>query len=967
MSTNGDTAASISMQPRRHMIGSAFVIWIDDKFDPADESCQNTLVQLQSAVPNVYVFGQRDECADFLTDISDTDAYLIISGPVGQQMIPLIHDVPHLNSIYVYHRSQNLDANDNYASNKIKGIYTEITLLCDALKMINKQCNRNDIALSFLKTNIDADSQNIDQLDPTFMYTMLLKEAILTTKYDEKAKNDFIQLWRDAYSNNTAILSHIDAFEKTYCSQKTISWYTREYFIYQMLNCSLRTLEVDVIMKMGFFICDLHRQIESLQKQQIIHYHEKTFEVFRGQGLFIVDFAKLEKNKGGLISFNNFLSTSTNRDVSLRYAEASSGSSDVVAVLFRMLIDSSKSTIAFASIREMSDFLEEEEILFSMHTVFRINEIRKLENSLLLYQVDLQLTSDDDQELRQLTEYIRQDMGSSSASGRVGQVLLRMGQLEKAEEVYTALLEQTTDEISRAHIYHQLGFMQRGQGLHKKALSFNEKALEIRRRVLPEDHPSLAITYNNIGSVCLDMSQTEKALEYYDKAHQILEKTLHPNSPMLATSYNNIGTVYSEMGNYAKAYEMYEKSLKIRQIAMPANHPDLANSYRNVGGVYYDMHNYRQALEFYYKALEIDKKVLPPSHPNLASSYNNIGAVHFDIGNAASALRCYEKALEIFEKNCSTNHLDLSATYSNIGHVHHRMGHYSQALEFYYKTLQIDEKLLSSSHPRLSQSYNAIGALYSSMADYPKALEYLLKIQEIYEKSLPLNHTSLAIFYLSIGDVYRLLGNYEKALWFQHEANKIFKNILPFDHLHMAISYCNIAAVYRDMNDNFTALDFYEKSLPILEKNAYADHSYLATCYHGIGTVHRNLANYTKALEFFEKSLRIREISLPPDHPDIAQSYHNIGFIYQTNGDSYKAIDFYEKAVKITEKCGYSHTPSSVILYQDIATAYLVVGQMVKAVHFLEKAFANIHKIFPSTDPTVTKLKNTIDHIKMML
>ena len=74
------------------------------------------------------------------------------------------------------------------------------------------------IALSFLKTNIDADSQNIDQLDPTFMYTMLLKETLLTAEYDEKAKSDFIQLWRHAYSNNTAILSHIDAFDKTYCS-----------------------------------------------------------------------------------------------------------------------------------------------------------------------------------------------------------------------------------------------------------------------------------------------------------------------------------------------------------------------------------------------------------------------------------------------------------------------------------------------------------------------------------------------------------------------------------------------------------------------------------------------------------------------------------------------------------------------------------------------------------------------------
>ncbi|CAF1554841.1 unnamed protein product, partial [Rotaria sp. Silwood1] len=54
--------------------------------------------------------------------------------------------------------------------------------------------------------------------------------------------------------------------------------------------------------------------------------------------------------------------------------------------------------------------LEEEEILFSMHAVFRIGEVRKLDNNRALYQVDLKLTSDDDPQLRELTDFIRQEV-----------------------------------------------------------------------------------------------------------------------------------------------------------------------------------------------------------------------------------------------------------------------------------------------------------------------------------------------------------------------------------------------------------------------------------------------------------------------------------------------------------------------------------------------------------------------------
>jgi hypothetical protein len=65
----------------------------------------------------------------------------------------------------------------------------------------------------------------------------------------------------------------------------------------------------------------------------------------------------------------------------------------------------------------------EEEILFSMHTVFRVSEITKIDNNNELYQVDLQLTADDDQELRTLTKCIRKEVAGETGWERLGQLL----------------------------------------------------------------------------------------------------------------------------------------------------------------------------------------------------------------------------------------------------------------------------------------------------------------------------------------------------------------------------------------------------------------------------------------------------------------------------------------------------------------------------------------------------------------
>ncbi|CAF3937644.1 unnamed protein product [Rotaria magnacalcarata] len=75
-----------------------------------------------------------------------------------------------------------------------------------------------------------------------------------------------------------------------------------------------------------------------------------------------------------------------------------------------MLIDPEDSSTPFACIRDASNFGEENEILFSMHSVFRIVEVQKLENKNPLYQVDLKLTSDSDEQLHHLTKRIREEV-----------------------------------------------------------------------------------------------------------------------------------------------------------------------------------------------------------------------------------------------------------------------------------------------------------------------------------------------------------------------------------------------------------------------------------------------------------------------------------------------------------------------------------------------------------------------------
>src|SRR3984957_16921242 len=303
---------SHSARPSRIRIAQNFtLIWLDSNINESDIDFKYSLTQLRQIVNTIDTFTDADQCVNFFIELKDEKMFIIVSGALGQSIVPLIHDVSQLDSIYVF--CGNKSKHEQWAKEwtKVKGVFTKIDMICDTLQRDTQQCDRDS-------TSITVTSGDLNRLDPSFMYTQLLKEILIEMDHDvKKAKKELTKFCRHVYQESERQLQIIDEFRRGYHEHTPIWWYTRECFTYQMLNRALRTQEVEIIIKMGFFLRDIHRQIEELHSQAE---HHGVFTVYRGQGMSNIDFENIKKNKGGLLAFNNFLSTSLNEQVSLRFA-----------------------------------------------------------------------------------------------------------------------------------------------------------------------------------------------------------------------------------------------------------------------------------------------------------------------------------------------------------------------------------------------------------------------------------------------------------------------------------------------------------------------------------------------------------------------------------------------------------------------------------------------------------------------
>ncbi|CAF1115420.1 unnamed protein product [Adineta steineri] len=698
VTSGASTRATKNRRMNMQRMQNVLLIWLDSNINENNTDCSNTIKQLKRVVNNINTFTDGEECVEFIQTIHNNKVCMIVSGSLGKHIVPHVHHMSQVDTIFIFCNNQQWHKQWAKEWPKIKGVFTDITSICEALKQTAHQCEQNTTSISFVASN-----KKLDQLDPSFMYTQILKEILLTINFEVKHFREFITYCREVYADDENELENVNQLQTTYKNNIPIWWYTWDAFLYRMLNQALRSMDVDMIIRMGFFINDLQCDIQRLHSKQFDGRRSgTTFTVYRGQGLSKEDFTEMTKTKGGLLSFNNFLSTSKNRDVSLNFAQRTATNPDLVGILFIMSINPTNSTTPFASVTDVSYFHTEDEVLFSMHTIFRIGDIKPIDGNNHLYNVNLTLTNDNDHDLRTLTDHIRQEtFPDNEGWERLGLLLREMGQFKKAQEVYEVLLHQTTDESDKGPIYHQLGYIKYDQGEYPEALTYYEKSLTIYQKTLPFNHLNLGNSYNNIGMVYDNMGDYPKALSSHEKALAIKQQSLPANHPSLGASYNNIGIVYRKMGDCPKALSYYEKDLAILQQSLPSNHPDLGASYNNIGMVYTNMGDYPKALSYHEKDLAILQQSLPSNHPDLGSSYNNIGNVYRSMGDYPKALSSHEKALAIKQQSLPSNHPDLGASYNNIGNVYENMGNYSKAHSFYERAVQVGQQSLPSNHPDL--------------------------------------------------------------------------------------------------------------------------------------------------------------------------------------------------------------------------------------------------------------------------
>ncbi|CAF4510099.1 unnamed protein product [Didymodactylos carnosus] len=460
---------------------------------------------------------------------------------------------------------------------------------------------------------------------------------------------------QEYYRGNRKEVATIQEFSESYRRADAIRWYTRQSFVYKLINKALRTEDIEQLHIFRFFIADLCSSLA--QEYKKMREREKgVLRVYRGVKLSNKEVEKLKENEGKLISMNGFLSTSRLLSVALNFASQLTKRRDAVVVLFEIEYDLSElndDDIVCADIAKFSDYPEEQEVLFDLDATFKIQSVNREKSH--LGHVNLRVTSEGADIAREYIKLNRKELEERSVAIMFGSLLCDMGQYDKSMKYFENLFQNPQGE-NISDIEFNLGRTHHFRGEYDKALQLYEHSFATMMMSKPVPEKASARVLNNIGLVYDSKGEYDRALDHYSKCLKMREKCLPSDHPHIVNSLLGIGNIYDNKGEYDRALEYYSKCLKMREKCLPSDHPDIANSLLGIGNIYNSKAEYDRALDYYSKCLKIQEKCLPSDHPDIANSLLGIGNIYNSKGEYDRALDYYSKCLKMREKCLPSDH-----------------------------------------------------------------------------------------------------------------------------------------------------------------------------------------------------------------------------------------------------------------------------------------------------------------------
>ena len=308
-------------------------------------------------------------------------------------------------------------------------------------------------------------------------------------------------------------------------------------------------------------------------------------------------------------------------------------------------------------------------------------------------------------------------------------------QLERALELRRRVLGDEHLDTLDATV--SLGDVYVYGGKYAQAEPLLTRALEVSRRVHGEAHATtlhivngLALTYRNEGKY----SQAEPL---YTKALEIRRRVLGEEHDDTLTSMNNLAMLYRLQGKYTQAEPLQTRVVAVWRRALGEEHPMTITAVNNLALMHYALGQYSQGEELWARLLDVIRRVLGNEHPNTLTTMSNLASLYRLQEKDAQAERLFESALVVGRRVQGEQHPNTLLTMKKFADLYRVRGRHSEAEAMYVRVLDGRRQALGDEHRDTLDARALLSRVWIRQRKYPAAEAALRDVLKGYERIAP--------------------------------------------------------------------------------------------------------------------------------------------------------------------------------------------------------------------------------------
>jgi non-specific serine/threonine protein kinase/serine/threonine-protein kinase len=332
--------------------------------------------------------------------------------------------------------------------------------------------------------------------------------------------------------------------------------------------------------------------------------------------------------------------------------------------------------------------------------------------------------------------------------------------LDKASmEIETGL---ANDPEVQARLMYTMAKTYQGLGLATQSLSLDQRALEIRRRVLGPRNLDTINTMNALGIDEYYQGRYDEAEKMFREVLQLRREVSGNENRDTLGAMANLSATYQVQGRYAEAEALQRELLATRSRMFGPEHNDTIESMLLLANTLNSQHKEADAEKLLRDAYEIQKRKLGTDHPDTLMAMTNLAATLKDEKRYAESSTLYEEALPIQRKVLGDEHFMTLSTRVALAEILMGEGDYAGAEKSFREMRELDQRVLGPNHPRAIEHMDDLGITLAHEHKNIEAEQVLGGALRLAEKSKVDNVAPDAWYALATGAA--IEGNRDEAL-----------------------------------------------------------------------------------------------------------------------------------------------------------------------------------------------------------